>query len=503
MNKGPKILLFDIETSPSLGYVWTLFETNVIKVKQPWSLLCFSYKWLGDKTTKVVSLPQFSTYKKNPRNDYEVTKKLHELFELADVIIGHNGDKFDIRKVNAKLIEHGFLPPSPYKTIDTLKIARKYFKFDSNRLNDLGELLGLGRKVETGGFTLWEKCINGDLKAWNKMEKYCITPDHKLLGKDLRWKMASEFNVGDIILGFDENGPRRRFKESIIESIEFDKQPVYKVTLESGKEFKVTKEHQWLVVNWVHDRVGTYKWKTTLELNKNKRIDGIPKFFNVWEEILEKDSGWLAGIYDGEGSLYNNKTKNINKDGDIISSGSASIAISQNKGIILDKIIKIIEKYKIPYKVNKDNNKCKTIRITGNLPDRLEFLGKIRPERLIKKVDFNNLGRLESRSFGIDLVKNIEYIGEETIIKIGTSTGTFICDGYPMHNCKQDVNLLEKIYLKFRPWIKNHPNIGIYIDNKSPVCTNCGSKNVESKGYGAYMKSVIAEKSNKDIFTSI
>lgn len=173
MNKEPKILFFDIETTPSLGYVWNLFETNVIKVKEPWHLLCFSYKWLGDKSSKIVSLPQFKLYKQNPKNDYEIVKKLHELFEEADIIIGHNLDKFDIRKVNAKLAQHNFNPPSPYKTIDTLKVARRYFKFDSNRLNDLGELLGLGKKVETGGFSLWEKCIVGDLSAWKKMEKYC------------------------------------------------------------------------------------------------------------------------------------------------------------------------------------------------------------------------------------------------------------------------------------------------------------------------------------------
>jgi DNA polymerase elongation subunit (family B) len=171
-EKKLRVLLFDIETTPTTGYVWTLFETNVIKVIEPWHLLCFSYKWLGDKTTQVVALPQFPLYKKNTKNDYEIVKKLHELFEEADIIIAHNGDKFDIRKVNAKMIQHGFNPPSPYKTIDTLKIARRYFKFDSNRLNDLGELLGLGKKVETGGFSLWEGCIAGNIKAWEKMKRY-------------------------------------------------------------------------------------------------------------------------------------------------------------------------------------------------------------------------------------------------------------------------------------------------------------------------------------------
>jgi len=48
---------------------------------------------------------------------------------------------------------------------------------------------------------------------------------------------------------------------------------------------------------------------------------------------------------------------------------------------------------------------------------------------------------------------------------------------------KQDVVLLEKVYKKFMPWIKQHPNHGLYVDNLGrPICSNCGSKHVTSKG---------------------
>jgi hypothetical protein len=165
-NKKPRILLFDIESSPSLSYVWEMYETNVLKVVRPWNMLCFSYKWLGERKTHVVSLPQFKGYKKNPHNDRELVKKLWKLFDEADIIIAHNGDKFDIKKSYAKFIEHGLTPPSPYKTVDTLKVARRYFKFDSNRLDSLGEYLHLG------GFDLWDRCMDGDISAWSLMERY-------------------------------------------------------------------------------------------------------------------------------------------------------------------------------------------------------------------------------------------------------------------------------------------------------------------------------------------
>jgi len=63
-------------------------------------------------------------------------------------------------------------PPSPYKVVDTLLAARSQFAFSSNKLDDLGETLGLGRRVEHEGFELWRKCMNGEKKAWKDMLRY-------------------------------------------------------------------------------------------------------------------------------------------------------------------------------------------------------------------------------------------------------------------------------------------------------------------------------------------
>lgn len=172
-STGARILLYDIETAPNLVYTWGIYEQNVLEVVKPWYMLCFAYKWLDEAQTHVVALPDFkAAYKKDPTNDYHLAEALHALFNEADVIIAHNGNAFDQKKVQAKFIEHGFDPPSHYRQIDTLKAARAAFKFDSNRLNDLGQRLGLGQKVSTGGWELWKGCIEGDQKAWTKMKKY-------------------------------------------------------------------------------------------------------------------------------------------------------------------------------------------------------------------------------------------------------------------------------------------------------------------------------------------
>jgi len=170
LDKKIKVLIYDLETAPLLGYVWGKYEQDVIEFQKSWYILCFSYKWL-EKKTKVLALIDFPEYKKHPEDDSLLVKKLWELFNEADITIAHNNKDFDYKKSNTRFIQNGLTPPSPYKIIDTLLVARKHFKFPSNRLDDLGKELGVGRKVEAT-YSVWRGCLLGDPKAWKKMKRY-------------------------------------------------------------------------------------------------------------------------------------------------------------------------------------------------------------------------------------------------------------------------------------------------------------------------------------------
>lgn len=135
-------------------------------------MLCFAYKWLGESTTKVVAINDFENYAPYTQDDFSVVKTLWHLFDEADVVVAHNGDKFDQKVTNARFLYHSLRPPSPYRTVDTLKTARRYFRFNSNKLGDLATTLGLESKGETGGFQTWLGCLAGDQKAWRKMATY-------------------------------------------------------------------------------------------------------------------------------------------------------------------------------------------------------------------------------------------------------------------------------------------------------------------------------------------
>jgi uncharacterized protein YprB with RNaseH-like and TPR domain len=135
---------------------------------------CFlcAWKWLGQDVVNVRGLCDYPLYSTDKSNDKSLLVDLWDVFNDADIVIAHNGDAFDIKKSNARFVIHDMPQPSPYKTVDTLKIARKHFKFESNKLNDLGSYLQVGNKTTHTGWSLWKGCMDGDLDAWEKMKEY-------------------------------------------------------------------------------------------------------------------------------------------------------------------------------------------------------------------------------------------------------------------------------------------------------------------------------------------
>jgi len=204
-----KILLFDLETSPNIAYSWHgKYEVDIIEFIEEKYIMSVAYKWLGEKTTHCFNLGQYRF------NHRKFIDELHKLFNQADVIIAHNGDQFDIKMSNREFIKYGFLPPSPYKQVDTLKIARSKFKFNSNSLNDLAEYLGLGRKEDTGGFPLWKSCMRNEPSGWKIMTKY-NKHDVVLLEQVYLKLRAWATSVPDVSDG--ENCPCCQSKEKIMQ----------------------------------------------------------------------------------------------------------------------------------------------------------------------------------------------------------------------------------------------------------------------------------------------
>jgi DNA polymerase elongation subunit (family B) len=171
-KKEFKRLFFDIETSYVKALVWRPGDQYVpiTNIRGRTKIICISYKWQHED--KVQTL----TWDKN-HSDRKMVETFIKVLGEADEIVAHNGDRFDIKHVRTRAIDLGLLMYTKYRTNDTLKKARRFFNFLSNKLDYIGEFLEVGRKVVHEGMTMWEKVQEGtkaEQKEYlDKMVEYC------------------------------------------------------------------------------------------------------------------------------------------------------------------------------------------------------------------------------------------------------------------------------------------------------------------------------------------
>lgn len=169
---SPLITLLDIESSPLLGWAWTMYDANILKEEEPSKIISVAWKELGSDKTHCRAICDNENYQPGDMDDREVVEQAWKILNKTDALISQNGIAFDEKKLMARFAVYGLGAPSSYVSIDTLKIAKKEFLFASNKLDSLGHYLGVGGKAETGGMSLWFRCMAGDLTAWEKMKEY-------------------------------------------------------------------------------------------------------------------------------------------------------------------------------------------------------------------------------------------------------------------------------------------------------------------------------------------
>lgn len=187
---GPKILIYDIETAPILAWVWSNWQTNVIRTKEDWYVLSVQHSWFDPDVEPEDMDIHFERKALAKGNDRALAKHAWRLIDEADVIVAHNGDSFDLKKLNARFLKYGLGLPSPAIQIDTKKEAKRHLNLASYSLAEIGRYFGLGDKTPHTGFDMWEGCMNNDPESWAMMEKYG-SQDVRLLASVFRFFFPS------------------------------------------------------------------------------------------------------------------------------------------------------------------------------------------------------------------------------------------------------------------------------------------------------------------------
>ena len=168
-TKTAKVLIYDIETSPNIGWFWTAgYKQNIgtNQILKERAVICVSYKWEGEN--EVYNL----TWDKN-QDDKFLIQQFVEVLNEADLIVAHNGDNFDLKWLKTRALYHRIPMLPNYKQFDTLKLAKSKLRLNSNRLDYISKFLGFEGKIHTTP-DLWDKVvIKNDRKALLDMLEYC------------------------------------------------------------------------------------------------------------------------------------------------------------------------------------------------------------------------------------------------------------------------------------------------------------------------------------------
>jgi hypothetical protein len=263
--------------------------------------------------------------------------------------------------------------------------------------------------------------------------KKCVGPDTRILTENLEWVTAKSLRIGDRLVGFSEgfiphkrNSPqgygarKTKFEVAIVEANDLVIKPSYKFTMKNGATLISSYDHQWVSSKYGDSHL---LWRTS---DKITAFDSISYLVDPWDIDESWLSGWLAGFLDGEGALSGYHLSVAQKQSSI-----SDLAKSFISDLITGKL-----HYNLRGRKHLHHHNIDVYRVT-NLPDILTILGTVRPIRLLESFPEFLWGKYPfmgpiSKKVG---VAKVEFIGEQELSSIQTSSRTFIAEGFYSHNC--------------------------------------------------------------------
>lgn len=166
-----KLLTYDIETPLYLGYFFGLGE-QILRHTQflersvfQSGIICIAAKWYHKKEVMLFT-------------GNTAIEDLDRESKKADVCLGKNSDKFDVKRINSERMLHDLTPYPQWmdKREDLEKQMRKYFYFPSQSLDYISKRLGLGGKIKME-FDDWKDIYNYNLlkEIEDQMSLNCLS----------------------------------------------------------------------------------------------------------------------------------------------------------------------------------------------------------------------------------------------------------------------------------------------------------------------------------------
>lgn len=301
------------------------------------------------------------------------------------------------------------------------------------RIKQIGEDYGL--TITAAGRVLTIPRFNG-VPAGYKAVNFCLTPDTPILTADLRHVPAGSVIPGQRLVGFDEFSSDRRgrgtgkrfFRTAIVEAVSTVVKESVVVRSDDGRETACSADHLWLVrvPSATRDRL---RWVRADQLTPDHQLLSL----GVWETDDSRTAGYLAGLYDGEGSMSNRAA----------GQKVTILTFSQKPGAVMDSFRKGMESLGLNYSYSprapRSTSPTDNVRVQG-LARMMRTVGTLRPERFIARseeifdgAEIHTVRQMEACPH----VVSVTPVGALRLTAIQTNTRTLVANGYLSHNCFQ------------------------------------------------------------------
>lgn len=286
-----------------------------------------------------------------------------------------------------------------------------------------------------------------NIRGWRSLklltsEAYrCVTPETLVLTSDLRWVLAGSLKLGDGLVGFDEEGSRRLRRAEVTHTGRIQRH-VYRIELTDGTILRASAEHPWLCMGGDKQSTATnLRWRTVQEIydrfhgqskgnGRNKGKNRLVRFFKPWLMQNSRSSGYVAGVFDGEGHICPSGGVETGRGGGL------QLGMTQRPNVVLDQVNEILERDGIASTLMHTDRSVKRLMVNGGRQRQFAFLGAYRPQRLLDSFEGlladDRLGVMHKLE-GVE-IKDVVDEGMQEVVALSTSTETYIAEGFGAHN---------------------------------------------------------------------
>ena len=277
----------------------------------------------------------------------------------------------------------------------------------------------------------------GDLDTF--WEYNCVEQDTPVLMADYTWKAIRDVQVGDQLLSVDEQGGNQRQRQGSrrwrVATVTRKKEAV-KECLElsaGGRHLILTPDHQVLTglsgKHWIE--AGRTRHDHAFQSSLMEAVE-------PWDDTEDlRNRGWMGGFLDGEGCVNGTHMQGGAQG---THRGYGSVSFSQNPGDVLDRACAIVHQYRLPLSMrgaSESHHNTHYGYVRGGPAATIRLLGLFKPIRL--QNTFRHIvesGHIRAVCLTPKKLTGKAKVGLRHVVDITTTTGTFIANGFVVHNCR-------------------------------------------------------------------